>query len=90
LKGTSIRLSGCMPCRGLGSNQAHRAMVTDADLHSEGSIFTDAHLMEASDLLPHEKVDICTISNGERFWQSVIILPSFVKYILKISLFSVI
>ncbi|MEO1368483.1 MAG: aspartate 1-decarboxylase, partial [Acidobacteriota bacterium] len=45
----------------------HRATVTDADLHYVGSITLDPHLMEAADLLVHEKVEIYNVTNGERF-----------------------
>lgn len=53
-------------------SKLHRAVVTDADLHYEGSISIDEHLMEAADLLPYEKVAIYNISNGERFSTYVI------------------
>jgi aspartate 1-decarboxylase len=53
-------------------SKLHRAIVTDADLHYEGSISIDKHLMEAADLLPYEKVEIYNISNGERFSTYVI------------------
>jgi len=53
-------------------SKLHRAVVTDADLHYEGSISIDEHLMDAADLIPHEKVDIYNISNGERFSTYVI------------------
>lgn len=53
-------------------SKLHRAVVTDADLHYEGSISIDERLMEAADLLPYEKVDIYNISNGERFSTYVI------------------
>ena len=53
-------------------SKLHRAVVTDADLHYEGSISIDEWLMEAADLLPYEKVDIYNISNGERFSTYVI------------------
>jgi len=48
-------------------SKLHRAVVTDADLHYEGSITIDEKLMEAADILPHEKVNIYNVSNGERF-----------------------
>jgi len=54
-------------------SKIHRASVTDADLHYEGSISIDEHLMEAADLFPYEKVDIYNVSNGERF--STYVLP---------------
>lgn len=45
----------------------HRATVTQADLHYEGSITIDSALLEASGILVHEKVDVLNINNGERF-----------------------
>jgi aspartate 1-decarboxylase len=48
-------------------SKLHRAVVTDADLHYEGSITIDEKLMSAADILPHEKVNIYNVSNGERF-----------------------
>jgi aspartate 1-decarboxylase len=53
-------------------SKLHRATVTDADLHYEGSISIDESLMEAADLVPYEKVAIYDISNGERFSTYVI------------------
>ena len=53
-------------------SKLHRAMVTDADLHYEGSISIDQDLMEAADLVSYEKVSIYNISNGERFSTYVI------------------
>jgi aspartate 1-decarboxylase len=53
-------------------SKLHRAVVTDADLHYQGSISVDENLMDAADLIPHEKVDIYNISNGERFSTYVI------------------
>jgi aspartate 1-decarboxylase len=53
-------------------SKLHRAVVTDADLHYEGSISIDEALMEAADLLVYEKVAIYNISNGERFETYVI------------------
>jgi aspartate 1-decarboxylase len=45
----------------------HRAIVTEADLNYEGSISIDQDLLDASGILPHEKVDVLNINNGERF-----------------------
>jgi aspartate 1-decarboxylase len=53
-------------------SKLHRAIVTDADLHYEGSVSIDQNLMEAADLLSYEKVAIYDISNGERFSTYVI------------------
>ncbi len=54
-------------------SKLHRATVTDADLHYEGSISIDEQLMEAADIFPYEKVDIYNVSNRERF--STYVLP---------------
>jgi aspartate 1-decarboxylase len=48
-------------------SKIHRATVTDADLHYQGSVAIDPELMEAADVLPHERVEIYNITNGERF-----------------------
>jgi len=48
-------------------SKIHRATVTDADLHYEGSITIDPLLMKEADILPYETVAIYNISNGERF-----------------------
>lgn len=53
-------------------SKLHRATVTDADLHYEGSISIDEGLMDAADLFSYEKVDVYNISNGERFSTYVI------------------
>lgn len=45
----------------------HRATVTQADLHYEGSITIDRALMAAMDLLEFESVHIWDVDNGERF-----------------------
>jgi len=44
----------------------HRATVTGADLQYEGSVTIDPVLMEASDLLPFEQVQLLDIDNGAR------------------------
>ena len=42
------------------------ATVTDANLYYEGSITIDQELLEASGMLPFEKVDVLNINNGFR------------------------
>jgi aspartate 1-decarboxylase len=44
----------------------HRASVTQCDLHYEGSVSIDQTLLEASGILPHERVEIWNITNGAR------------------------
>ena len=48
-------------------SKIHRATVTHADLHYEGSLTISAELMQAADILPYERVHVYNISNGERF-----------------------
>ncbi|SNB45955.1 aspartate 1-decarboxylase [Geobacter sp. DSM 9736] len=48
-------------------SKIHRATVTGADLHYEGSITIDKDLMEAADIIPYEAVCIWDVDNGNRF-----------------------
>ncbi len=48
-------------------SKIHRARVTDSDLHYVGSITIDAELLEAADVLEHEKVHVLDVDNGARF-----------------------
>jgi aspartate 1-decarboxylase len=45
----------------------HRATVTDADLHYEGSLTIDRDLLDAADLKVYEKVAVVNVNNGARF-----------------------
>jgi L-aspartate-alpha-decarboxylase len=53
--------------RTLLKSKIHRATVTEADLHYQGSITIDPLLMEAAGLLTFERVEIYNVTNGERF-----------------------
>lgn len=44
----------------------HRLRVTEADLYYEGSITVDAELLNASGILPYEKVQVVNVNNGSR------------------------
>lgn len=50
----------------------HRATVTGADLHYEGSVSIDPELLSAAGLREFEAVDIYNINNGQRFSTYVI------------------
>ncbi len=50
----------------------HRATVTEANLNYVGSITIDADLLEAVDILPHEKVQVVNNQNGARLETYVI------------------
>jgi aspartate 1-decarboxylase len=45
----------------------HRACVTHAELHYEGSCAIDGNLMEAAGIREYEQIQIYNINNGERF-----------------------
>ncbi|MBT3337676.1 MAG: aspartate 1-decarboxylase [Anaerolineae bacterium] len=44
----------------------HRAVVTEADLHYEGSLTVDKNLLDAADILEYEMVQVVDIDNGTR------------------------
>jgi len=50
----------------------HRATVTDAQLHYQGSITIDRELMEHANLKPFEKVLVVCLDSGERLETYVI------------------
>ncbi len=56
-------------------SKLHRAVVSDSELHYEGSIGIDRDLMDAANMLPNEKVDILNINNGQRFSTYIIEAP---------------
>jgi aspartate 1-decarboxylase len=56
-------------------SKLHRATVTGADLHYEGSIAIDPDLLDASGILPHEQVDVLNINTGGRFTTYAIEAP---------------
>jgi len=53
-------------------SKIHRVTVTGADLQYIGSITIDKDLMDASNLIEGEKVQIVNINNGERLETYVI------------------
>ncbi|KAB2967626.1 MAG: aspartate 1-decarboxylase [Thermoanaerobaculia bacterium] len=53
--------------RTLMKSKIHRATVTDANLHYQGSVTVDPLLMEAADILENERVDVLDVTNGNRF-----------------------
>ena len=54
-------------------SKIHRATVTEADLNYEGSIAIDRNLMNATDILPNEKVQVLNLNNGARFETYVLV-----------------
>jgi aspartate 1-decarboxylase len=53
-------------------SKIHRVTVTEADLNYIGSITLDEDLMDASNIIEGEKVQIVNINNGERLETYVI------------------
>jgi aspartate 1-decarboxylase len=47
-------------------SKIHRATITQADLHYEGSITIDQDLLELADILPNEAVDVWNVTRGTR------------------------
>lgn len=58
-------------------SKVHRAKITGAELHYEGSLSLDLALMEAANLLPFEKIEVYNVSNGARFSTYVIPAPKY-------------
>jgi aspartate 1-decarboxylase len=57
-------------------SKIHRATITQADLHYEGSIAIDQSLLEEAGILPNEFVQIYNINTGDRFETYVIPAPA--------------
>ena len=53
-------------------SKIHHAIVTHTDLNYEGSIVIDPFLMEASGLIPYEKVLVVSNTSGARYETYVI------------------
>ncbi|MGY4234510.1 aspartate 1-decarboxylase [Bradyrhizobium sp. USDA 4449] len=59
----------------LMKGKIHRASVTEADLHYEGSISMDRSLLEAAGMVINERVEIYNVETGARFATYVIEAP---------------
>lgn len=59
--------------RYLMKSKIHRATITSADLHYEGSLTLDEDLMDAADLVEWEEIQVVNVNNGARF--STYIIP---------------
>src|SRR4051812_40487613 len=47
-------------------SKVHRIVITEADLNYVGSLTLDENLMEAANMIEHEKVQIVNVNNGSR------------------------
>lgn len=48
-------------------SKIHKAKVTEAKLHYEGSMSIDELLLEKADILAGEKIEVFNLNNGSRF-----------------------
>jgi len=53
--------------RTMMKSKIHRATVTDANLHYQGSVTVDPLLLAEADILENERVEIYDVTNGNRF-----------------------
>ncbi len=53
-------------------SKIHRAVLTGADLHYQGSLTVDRDLMDRADLREFEKVQVVNVNNGSRLETYVI------------------
>lgn len=58
--------------RTMMKGKIHQARVTEANLNYVGSITIDTEILKSVDILPHEKVQIVNINNGNRLETYVI------------------
>ncbi len=47
-------------------SKVHRAVITEADLNYIGSLTLDEDLMDAANMIEHEKIHVVNANNGER------------------------
>jgi aspartate 1-decarboxylase len=47
-------------------SKVHRATITEANLHYVGSLTLDEDLMDAANMIEHEKVQVVNVNNGSR------------------------
>ncbi|OIQ82191.1 aspartate 1-decarboxylase precursor [mine drainage metagenome] len=55
-----------IPPRVMLRAKLHRATLTGADLHYEGSCGIDRALLDACDIVPGEQIEIYNVTNGAR------------------------
>lgn len=47
-------------------SKIHRAAVTEANLHYEGSLTVDMDILDAANMRVHEQVHVANLNNGDR------------------------
>jgi aspartate 1-decarboxylase len=53
-------------------SKIHRATITEANLHYVGSLTLDEDMMDAAQIIEHEKVQVVNVNNGTRIETYVI------------------
>jgi aspartate 1-decarboxylase len=53
-------------------SKIHRATITEANLHYVGSLTLDENMMDAAQIIEHEKVQVVNVNNGTRIETYVI------------------
>jgi aspartate 1-decarboxylase len=54
----------------------HRAVVTEAELHYEGSMTVDKNLMDAAGMAPNEMIKVYNVNSGDRYETYIIPGPA--------------
>lgn len=62
--------------RKLLKSKLHRATLTGAELHYEGSLGVDEDLLKAAGLQPNEAVHVWNVNNGSRLQTYVVPAPA--------------
>ena len=65
-----------VPARVMLRAKLHRATLTGADLHYEGSCGIDRALLDACDMVPGEQIEIYNVTNGARLSTYAIAEPA--------------
>ncbi len=47
-------------------SKVHRVVITEANLNYVGSLTLDEDIMDAANMIEHEKIQIVNVNNGER------------------------
>ena len=47
-------------------SKVHRATITEANVDYVGSLTMDEDLMDAANMIEHEKIQVVNVNNGER------------------------
>ena len=58
--------------RSMCKSKIHRAVLTGAELHYQGSLTVDQELMDRADLREYERVQVVNVNNGSRLETYVI------------------